>query len=31
MTTLSHPYKEHPEPYLWPEDRVKEIEEFYEW
>jgi hypothetical protein len=31
MTTLSHPYKDHPEPYLWPEDKVQQIEEFYEW
>jgi hypothetical protein len=32
MTTkLSHPYKDHPEPWQWPEERVGEIEELYEW
>lgn len=30
-TKLSHPYKEHPEPYKWPEDKLDEIDELYEW
>lgn len=31
MTTLSHPYKDHSEPWQWPEERNKEIEELFEW
>lgn len=32
MTTkLSHPYKDHPEPWKWDNDRIDEIEEIYEW
>lgn len=30
-TQLSHPYKDHPEPYEWPKERIEEIEEIYEW
>lgn len=28
---ISHPYKDHPEPYKWPDDKHDEIEELYEW
>lgn len=32
MTTkLSHPYKDHPESWQWPEERKQEIEELYKW
>jgi hypothetical protein len=31
MTSLSHPYKDHPENYRWPEDKVQDVENFYEW
>lgn len=28
---LSHPYKDHTEPWKWPEERAREIEELYQW
>lgn len=32
MTTkLSHPYKDHPEPWQWPKEYTDDIEEIYEW
>jgi len=32
MTTkLSHPYKDHPEPWKWPKERENDIEELYQW
>jgi hypothetical protein len=30
-TKLSHPYKDHPEPWQWPEERLEEMEELYQW
>ena len=30
-TKLSHPYKDHPEPWQWPEERKDEISELYQW
>jgi hypothetical protein len=32
MTTkLSHPYKDHPEPWQWPKEFEEDIDELYEW
>jgi hypothetical protein len=31
VTKLTHPYKDHPEPFNWDEDRLDEIDELYEW
>lgn len=32
MTTkLSHPYKDHPEPWQWPIEREDEVDELYQW
>lgn len=31
VTKLTHPYKNHPEPFKWDEDRLDEIDELYEW
>lgn len=28
---LSHPYKDHTEPWKWPQERADEIEELYQW
>lgn len=28
---LSHPYKDHTEPWQWPQERADEIEELYQW
>lgn len=30
-TKLSHPYKDHPEPWQWPKEHQEGIEELYEW
>lgn len=30
-TKLSHPYKDHSEPWQWPKERDEEIEEIYQW
>jgi hypothetical protein len=32
MTTqLAHPYKDHPEPYKWVEEKIDDIDELFEW
>jgi hypothetical protein len=31
VTKSTHPYKNHPEPLKWDEDRLDEIDELYEW
>ena len=28
---LSHPYKDHSEPFEWADDKLDDIDELYEW